>query len=259
MPDPREGLELDGTIRTGAHADVIDDRFRPLLSSAVDRVHAIAPAASVYVYGSVATGRARSPDSDVDLLVVGLPESDGADIARTESARFGSLCRAVEVAVATPADFEGDADQAYGGRVFLHHYCVHLAGPDVDLATAPFPGDRRAARGFNGDIGEHLDRWRHELDDADPGELGRRLARKTLFATAGLVSVHDRTWTTDRRRAARRWGELHPHLRAGLDRLAAWAHRTTEADRAELRTRLDETVTPIVNQFDDHIGLWRST
>ncbi len=259
MPDPREGLEPDGTIRTGAHADWIADRFRPLLSSAVDVVHAISPAASVYVYGSVATGQARSPDSDVDLLVVGLAESDGADIARTESARFGWLCRAVEIVVATPADFDGDSDRAHGGRVFLHHYCVHLAGPDVDRATAPFRGDRRAARGFNGDIGEHLDRWRHDVDDADPSELGRRVARKTLLATAGLVSVHDRTWTTDRRRAARRWGELHPHLRAGVDRLAAWADRTEEADRAEVRMRLDDTVAPIVDQFDALIGLWQPT
>ncbi len=257
MRDPWEGLEPDGTIRTGASVHRIPSRYDDLIRSVVSAVHARSPGASVYLYGSVTTGQARSPTSDVDVLAVGLGASDAADIDREASARFESLCRRVEIAVASRLDLVGDSVEADGWRVFLHHFCVHLAGPDVDQAASGFPGDRRAACGLNGDIGRHLDRWNQEFERNDPSRLGRRVARKTLLAVAGLVSIHDATWTTDRHDAVRLWGAVHPELRPGLDELLAWATGATEADRSRLRMRLDDVVSTVVQQFADDIGLWR--
>ena len=93
-----------------------------------------------------------SQQSDVDLLTVGLSSDRAASIGRALSTDFSALCRSVEIAAAMEEDFQKADDEAYGGRVFLHHYCVRLAGPEIDRATSPFPGDQRAARGFNGDI-----------------------------------------------------------------------------------------------------------
>jgi hypothetical protein len=53
--------------------------------------------------------------------------------------------------------------------------------------------------------------------------LGVRVARKTLLAVAGLVSVRDHTWTTGRSRAVQRWSDLGPGLAAQLGRLHSWA------------------------------------
>jgi hypothetical protein len=74
------------------------------------------------------------------------------------------------------AGLAGDSDAAYGNRVFLRHYCVHLAGPDPAAALSAFPADARAARGFNGDLGWHRRRWRQTLDSGTmaAGELGVR-------------------------------------------------------------------------------------
>ena len=136
---------------------------------------------------------------------------------------------------------------------------MHVAGPDVRLVTSGFPGDRRAARGFNGDIGQHLESWNEAFDGMEPASLGQRVARKALLATAGLVSVHDSTWTTDRRRAAVRWGELHPDLCRGLDQLLEWATGLADANRPQLGRSLDDTVASIARQFADDIGLWTPT
>jgi uncharacterized protein len=255
--DPLEGLAPDGTIRTGAARERIPERFEPVLETVVARVHATAPASSVYVYGSVATGIAESPRSDVDLLVVGLDAQRATRIGERLSADFAHLCRAVETASSTASDFVGDDDAAYGARVFLHHYCVHLAGPDVDRATSAFPGDARAARGFNGDIARHVDRWGSELDGgADPGPLGRRVARKSLLAVAGLVSVHDSTWTTDRELAAHRWRQVDPALADGLDELLAWSTGRAIATPERLGAALHGTVDAVVAGFAAGIGLW---
>lgn len=256
MLDPLEGLDAAGRIRTGAHRDRIDGRYRALLSSTIEAIVDRSPNAAVYLYGSVATGRAVSPGSDVDVLTIDLDPSDAARIGEQRSLASRELCRAVEIAASSASDLVGDSDAAHGARVFLHHYCVHLAGPDHDRATGPFPGDRRAARGFNGDIAQHLETWRRVVDGSDPVALGRRIGRKTLLAVAGLVSIRHGTWTTDRTRAARWWSEDHPDLSDGLRELQAWATTDSVADVASIRRALDRVVVDVVRQFEDEIGLW---
>ena len=196
VADPREGVAADGTIVTGADRSRVPAAFEHLLADAA--ALASECGASLYVYGSVANGTVRPGLSDVDLLSVGLADPPG--LGRILSARYAELCRGVEISAATSADLVGDSDAAYGFRVFLRHYCIHLAGPDPSAAFPAFPADARAARGFNGDIAWHHRRWRQALESgtAAEGLLGVRGARKTLLTVAGLVSVRDRTWTTDR-------------------------------------------------------------
>lgn len=88
--------------------------------------------------------------------------------------------------------------------------------------------------------------------------LGVRLARKTLLAVAGLVSVHDHTWTTDRAPAAQRWSDLEPDLAAHLGRLHSWATAEWHPDREEVGRALadDGIVCAIVERFGRLIGLW---
>lgn len=254
MHDPREGVTADGYIKTGASRERVPASFDPVLEAAAGAVDS---AVSLYLYGSVATGMAKSPGSDVDLLTVGLAPTRVAAVADELSKRYSDLCRGVEIAGAQPADFAGDADAAYGGRVFLRHYCVHLAGPDLHSGLPDFPADARAARGFNGDIGDYAKRWRHELSGgADPAVLGRRIARKSLLAVAGLVSVHDATWTTDRARAALRWGEIAPELAAELQTLLDWADGNVVPSGASLLSALDGVVAQVIAAFSRSIGLW---
>jgi uncharacterized protein len=258
VADPGEGVAADGTILTGADRDRVPAAFEPVLADAT----ALAGewGASLYVYGSVANGTVRQGSSDVDLLSVGLPDAAAAAAGQRLSARYAGLCRGVEIVGAETADLIGDTDSAYGFRVFLRHYCVHLAGPDPSAALPAFPADTRAARGFNGDIAWHCRRWRRELESGTTSAdlLGVRAARKTLLAVAGLVSVRDRTWTTDRARAARRWGEIEPGLAAPLGVLLSWAAAESRPAHEDLQPALerDGIVGVIVERFARLIGLW---
>ena len=258
MRDPLEGVTAGGLITTGTARSNVPPAFEPVLAAATDWVLGRCPSAMLYLYGSVATGQAILRTSDVDLLAIDL----GADLARELSdgltVRFESVCRSVEVGAAEASDLTGDGDEAYGFRVFLRHYCVPLVGETTHAATPGYPGDRRAARGFNGDIEQHLGRWRarHRAGD-DAAVLGTRIARKTLLAVAGLVSVHDGTWTTDRDRAAVRWGEIDPNRADELRTLGRWARREELTDRADVAWALDAVVPPLVDRFEREIGLWR--
>lgn len=251
MRDPREGVTPHGTIRTGARRDAIAPVWQPVLHAAVE---AVAGRASLYVYGSVATGTADVPVSDVDLLSIGLPTDEAARISGDLSARFRESCREVSVAPASRSDLEGDSDESYGLRVFLRHYCVHLAGDDPAADLPAYPADARAARGFNGDIARHAERWRTELeDDPDVARLGTRIARKTLLAVAGLVSVRGATWSTDRRSCAARWNALEPEL--SVEPLVTWLD-DPPTDPEEVRRVLRGPVAGSVSAFAAEIGLW---
>lgn len=257
MHDPLEGVTSRGTIATGVSRDRVPARFEPVLDAAVAAVPVADREASLYLYGSVATGTAQAGRSDVDLLTVGLPSSDAADITRDLSFQFSGICRAVQIAAAQLSDFSGETDAAYGGRVFLRHYCVHLAGPDLHSELPEFLANIRAARGFNGDIAQHAQRWRRELEEGcDPVQLSQRMARKSLFAVTGLVSVHDATWTTDRTAAAARWAEIRPDLAGDLRMLLTWASGSETPDRYPFEAALDGVVAQIVTSFEATIGLW---
>ena len=222
MHDPLEGVTSLGNIATGVSEARVPELYLPVLEAAVSAVRDAGDDQSLYLYGSVATGMARPPQSDVDLLSVELPSAAASHLGQMLSDRFSEVCRAVVIAPARRGDFARGSHAGYGGRVFLKHYCVHLAGPDLHSMLPAFAADARAARGFNGDIGQHAVGWRTELEDgSDPADLGRRLARKTLFAVTGLVSVHDETWTTDRGAAAARWSTVEPALANDLDMLLA--------------------------------------
>jgi hypothetical protein len=244
-------------IVTGADRSRVPGRWEGLLGEAVASLTEHDESVDVYVYGSVATGMAVVGVSDVDLLAVGAFPADADEIARTMSQRHQADCRGVEVAVAQRQDYVGEDDEVYGNRVFLRHYCVHLSGPQAVRVTASFPADARAARGFNGDIGRHLDQWRAEADVGVPAKsLGRKVARKTLLAVAGLVSVHDQTWTTDRDSAATRWANLHPDLARDLAKLKSWSDGAQSATADNLAPMLDGAIATIVASFRRDIGLW---
>lgn len=257
MRDPLEGVTADGMIITGVARWRVPAAFEPILTAATSEIRERGEHASVYLYGSVATGRARIGHSDVDLFGVGLDPGAAAAVSSRLSRQFASICRSVEVGSAELADFVGESDRAHGNRVFLRHYCLRLAGDDPVPLDDGYCADAAAARGFNGDIGQHAERWRAELETATGRTgLGRRIARKTLFAVTGLVSIHDGTWTTDRAGAARRWADIEPSSRDGLATLLRWSESIDAPEASELAVALDVEVTGVVSAFAEMIGLW---
>lgn len=260
MRDPREGVTSDGLIVTGVDRAAVPPAFEPVLA-ALGQSLSGRPDVASYLYGSVATGEALTRSSDVDVLTIGLPTDEATAIGRELSTRFGGLCREVALAPAQPDELVGDDDPAYGLRVFVRHYCVHLDGPDPARHLEQFPADARAARGFNGDIHSHLQRWRTQSPQQDPAALGRRVARKTLLATAGLVSVLDTTWTTDRERAVELYLGHRSERTGELLTLLGWSTGATTAEPGALAVALapEGIVDQIVAEFRDVVGLWPAT
>ncbi len=205
-PDPAEGVADDGIISTGASRDNLHPAYARLLDETVGTLRAaLGPALhSVYVYGSVATGQARPPRSDLDVVAVTTTDLDRSvdDIADDLTARHRSLVREVGIGSVSletlgRSDLNGCAE-----RCFLKHYCVHLAGQDIRSEFASCRPPLALAVGFNGNLGTVLAQLREQLV-ASPSEPERhklvtRACRKILMSAATLLSVREGGWSTDR-------------------------------------------------------------
>lgn len=254
MKDPREGLNADGTIRTGVSRERVPGAFEPVVSAVVAEFENVADDSSaLLLYGSVATGAARLGQSDVDLIAYGVAREWCRETGERLSSEFSHVCRGVEIAPTSRSDFSGESDECYGNRVFLTHYCVTLAGVDLAEAWGPFRGDRRAARGFNGDIGACVARWRETPTRARP------IARKTLLAAAGVVSILNNTWTTDREEAARQWGEIEPEFAGEAMTLLEWCESDSSVSDDDVQRALapNGIVANVADRFEATIGWWR--
>lgn len=229
--DPGEGVGADGVIVTGAAIERVPATYRPVVADCTatmreafdDRLDGL------YLYGSVATGQAQPPDSDLDLMAVWASDVDPADVATAEatlSKRHADVVREVSLATASLAEIRADDRDGLGWRCFLRHYCVWLAGRDLRPALPPCRPSRAVADAFNDDVGELLRTWRTELSAArtaaETAAVARVAARKILLVAATLESVEHGGWTTDRATAAALLAAHHPEWAAVAGQAAGW-------------------------------------
>jgi hypothetical protein len=257
-----EGVDADGFIVSGADIELIPPLHRPLLESCVSSLLAgVEGLVAVYLYGSVATGRASSPDSDVDLFVV----TDDNDAAATTAsikvaaanltAQFGHLVREVGIAHITIAALFADDIDALGSRCFIKHYCVALHGEDIASRLPAYRPSATMAWAFNHNIGDAIERARQQLDHAASGDdiqlVCRAAARKVLLAAASLASVITTSWTTDRRRGAAFLADTYREWAIDATTTLEWTTSPTD-DRAAVRNFLDGFATWVAQQLHDH-------
>jgi uncharacterized protein len=201
--DPAEGVDADGYLVTGAALVNIPPAYRPVVDDCVAAMTAFPELDGLYLYGSVATGRARPPDSDLDLLALWTSTVDVSATVATLSARHAAVVREVGLAEAGVESLADEAD-----RCFLKHYCVPLAGRDRRADLPRCRPSRRLALGFAGDLPVLL---RSIADTAPTPEVAaRRAARRLLLGVATIESASHGTWTTDRATGAALLSRHHP-------------------------------------------------
>lgn len=214
--DPREGLDSEGYIVTGAAAANIRAPYDVILAAAVQALGD--EVLGLYVYGSVATGQARPPESDVDLYAVvasELARQRCVSVSKALSRQYQHLVRDVGISAVLDAELQADDDQGRAERCFVKHYCVNIAGADLRPSFSRCRPTPALAREFIGDL--DVIRFR---TTGGAGRIGRRLLR----SAAVLYSIVDGCWTTDCARGAAMITDHHPSVGADAALALTWVH-----------------------------------
>ncbi len=179
--DPLEGIDADGFITTGADARRIPTGYRDVIADCARTAGKELGRSlyGLYLYGSVATGQAVMPQSDIDLYaVVRSSEAIGlcGQIAERLTMRHRRAVRDVGIARYT-LDY---VQQNVAERCFLKHYCVPIAGIDLRSGLAKCRPSAAIAREFIGD-----------LSRVRPRGLLRSAAVLFSFATGGWSTARE--------------------------------------------------------------------
>ena len=256
-----EGVDDDGFIVCGADIELIPALYGPVLETCVSALVAtVEGLVAIYLYGSVATGRASPPESDIDLLVVTNDDTAGVDIdacAVNLTNRYGGVVHDVGVAHVTVDELFADNVDALGNRCFIKHYCVPVYGDDLRSRLPACRPSAAIAWAFNHNVADGIDRFRQQLDlattDDDVKAVCRAAARKVLLAAASLTSVVTSSWTTDRARAAAFVADTYPEWAHDAAVGLEWTRDPTD-DSTAVRRFLDGFASWVARQLQTACG-----
>ncbi|PHM49545.1 nucleotidyltransferase domain-containing protein [Xenorhabdus sp. KK7.4] len=182
---------------------------------------------SLYVYGSVAEGRAKIGKSDLDVSIIFNYEPD-----QVTSAHLAAVQCELENnnPVVSKIDFDCGLlqqvlhpDNKLSWGYWLKHHCVCVYGEDLSRRFHAFKPSKAIAVAVNGDFLPVLDKLIAQMhastDENKKLQLQRAAARKAIRATSILRSEHDNDWPETLHEHRIKFNARYPALAKDMDYL----------------------------------------
>lgn len=248
------GVDKSGFIITEAGLNKIKPAFKKILDKIrgeivnkfADEIH------SLYLYGSVATGKARIKSSDLDLLLVlhrkptSKIKNEVTKIQNYLTKEHSSTFRDVGISLTHANEVKKDI---YGWGCFIKHLCVCLAGENLGKNLPKFKPSKRVAKAFNGDIGSRIKTVLKKLKSAhNPQEVCSICSgtmRKIVRTGFCLVMEQEQSWTTDLKKSYEIFSKYYPKQSVNMKKALILAKKPT-------------TNTKELGKFLEDFGSWLS-
>jgi len=200
---------------------------------------------SLYLYGSVAEGRAKIGKSDLDMTVIfSVDPGEAAKVQITE------IQRKLEKnnPVLSKIDFDCGLlqqvvhpDNLLSWGYWLKHHCVCVYGEDLSQRFQAFKPSKEIAVAVNGDFLPVLEKLITQMqlsaDENKKLQLQRAAARKTIRATNILRSEHDKQWPETLEDYRFTFNARYPALAKEMDYLLAISN-TPQGSIADFKRRV---------------------
>ena len=243
------GLDAHGYIRREGTLASVPPPFRPVVATAREQLLRVfgTRMTGAYLYGSIPRGTARVGRSDLDLLVALADEPTEADRqdARVLGAELDEEFPEIDgVGTLLFSRTRLLSDQeTYDLGWFVACLCTPLIGEDLADHLPRYRPDSRLARETNGDLAQHLERWRARIAEATTDVARRILVRgvsRHLVRTGfTLVMPRWNGWTSDLREMAEAFAAYYPERGAQMRAAAVLGHEPN-GDPAVLRSYVDD-------------------
>jgi uncharacterized protein len=178
---------------------VVNDANSALLKNFPDKIH------SIYLYGSVATGKAKSPTSDLDLLIVleakptQKTKTALKELSDSLSQKYQREFREVGFAVT----YKNEAlrgKETFALNFFITILCVKIFGDNLFPKGTKFAITKRLACSLNPDIDTSIEEAKKNIKSASNDEAVikiQSMMKKIIRTAFNLVMVEENHWTTD--------------------------------------------------------------
>ncbi len=198
----------------------IAQKYRPIVSDVKKSLLNFAPKIhSIYLYGSVATGKAKSPASDLDILIVLKRKVskqltiDLKEVERTLSLKYAHVLREVGFSLTNVNEVKR-GKETYAWKFFISTLCLLIQGKAVLEEKYKFKPTKKLARSLYRDLKQDLSRSRKEIASAKNTAKPTKHIMKALLRVSFFTIMEEaNNWTTDLRQMAAIFLEYHPEKR----------------------------------------------
>ncbi|CCN50456.1 putative Nucleotidyltransferase [Vibrio nigripulchritudo MADA3029] len=197
------GLDQDGYITNPCSADRIQPDFQPLVNVVSDmlysdfknKIH------SLYLYGSVAQGKALPEKSDLDVSVVFTEPLSALDRNRLkeishEIARKHSVISKLDI---DPGYLEEviHKREKYRWHFWLKHCCCCITGEDLSKRFGHMKPSIQIAYELNSDLKAFIETLDVEFSHVSKVKRRQILSKKILRTAYTLIAEKDGSWYTE--------------------------------------------------------------
>lgn len=178
---------------------IISDTKSALLKNFPEKIH------SIYLYGSVATGKAKSPTSDLDLLIVlntkptQKTKTALKDLSTLLSQKYQKHFREVGFAITYKSEALR-SKETFALNFFITILCVKIFGDNLFPKDTKFAITKKLACSLNPDIGTSVEEAKKNIKSASKDEVVLKIQsmmKKIIRTAFNLVMVEENQWTTD--------------------------------------------------------------
>jgi predicted nucleotidyltransferase len=204
----KNGLDSQVYIATEVSFDKIKPRHQAILNNVKEelfqrfskKLH------SIYVYGSVATGKAKPDISDLDVLIVFkkkltiAEKMDLKSIQNNLTTEYINFFRDIGLE-SIDLSYLLNKKHRFGYPCFIKHLCVFFWGKNLQERLPKFKPDINVADEFNGDLEKHIknvkDTLKKTANKPEHVLLMKGIMKKIIRTAFSLVMPRDNSWTTD--------------------------------------------------------------
>ncbi|MFT4343113.1 MAG: nucleotidyltransferase domain-containing protein [Candidatus Woesearchaeota archaeon] len=185
--------------KVSAKYKLIVKNVRSQLLKHSDKIH------SIYLYGSVATGKAKSPSSDLDMIIVLnrkptlKTKSKLKDLENLLSQKYQKTFREVGFAITYKNEVLRGKD-AFGWRFTLEILSVRIYGKNLFQKRVRFSPTKRLAKGLHSDVYENIREAKKKLNSANTKEYNiqiKSIMKKLIRTAFSIVMEDENYWTTN--------------------------------------------------------------
>jgi predicted nucleotidyltransferase len=238
------GIDDNGFIITEVSVDKITPQHKTIvdevLSAIVEKL--TSQIGGIYLYGSVATGKAIEGKSDLDILIV-LKETPDKSLSEeikslesTLSEKYEPMLRGVGLTVTSIPEVTSEKER-YGYMCYIKHLCVCVYGNDITKDTLSFTPSKEIAKGFNGDITEVLKSYKDKIEkstsELELKKLSQEVSKKIVRTGFSLVMPRSGSWSTDLQSSFDTFVYYYPEKAKDMNVVLEWA-RGCFSDKASV-------------------------